>query len=139
MSSKQKTPKQIMKTLCSELHKRGFIVQYYEAYSTCSCYIKLDYGACYSIRVSDHDGFSHLKYRYNVMNDIVNNYTVLDEGKERKYYGFTELNELVNDIVNCRENLKIMMGETGYKDYIKSYKLSAQCSTGFWSQCHLYK
>lgn len=34
----------------------GFSVLRYDAYSTNSIYLKLDYGVCYSIRISDHPG-----------------------------------------------------------------------------------
>lgn len=36
--------KDYMNKLLSDLDKEGFVLQYYEAYSTSSCYIKLDYG-----------------------------------------------------------------------------------------------
>ena len=44
----------------------GFIVHRYDAYSTSSVYLKMDYGACHSIRIGDHRGKPHLKYRYNI-------------------------------------------------------------------------
>ena len=42
----------IAKRLISE----GFTVQRYNAYTTNSIYLKLDYGVCNSIRISDHPG-----------------------------------------------------------------------------------
>ena len=53
----------IIKTLKSI----GFVIQRYDAYSTNSIYLKLDYGVCNSIRISDHTGKKYLKYRYNVI------------------------------------------------------------------------
>ena len=38
----------------------GFTIQRYNAYKTSSVYLKLDFGVCNSIRISDHDGKEHL-------------------------------------------------------------------------------
>ena len=38
----------------SKLLEYGFKIQRYNAYSTNSIYLKLDYGVCNSIRISDH-------------------------------------------------------------------------------------
>ena len=57
---------QIAEYVIEELLKHGFVIHRYDAHSTCSIYLKLDYGACNSIRISDHDGYEHLSYKYNI-------------------------------------------------------------------------
>ena len=44
--------------IANRLISEGFIVQRYNAYTTNSIYLKLDYGVCNSIRISDHPGKS---------------------------------------------------------------------------------
>lgn len=45
--------KKIADSLQRSLINNGFVVQRYNAYSTDNIYLKLDYGVCNSIRVSD--------------------------------------------------------------------------------------
>ena len=48
--------------MCELLLEKGFIVQRYDSVTTNSIYLKLDYGMCNSIRISDHKGKKHLSY-----------------------------------------------------------------------------
>ena len=59
--------KDIADKLVSALGRKGFIIQRYDAFKTDSVYLKLDYGVCNSIRISDHPGKQNLQYRYNVI------------------------------------------------------------------------
>lgn len=59
--------KEIADYVCRQLSEQGFIIHRYEAFSTCSIYLKLDYGACNSIRISDHRGYAHLSYKYCIL------------------------------------------------------------------------
>ena len=56
--------------MCELLLEKGFIVQRYDSVTTNSIYLKLDYGMCNSIRISDHKGKKHLSYMYNLRSDI---------------------------------------------------------------------
>ena len=56
----------LAESIARKLIAEGFIVQRYGAYTTSSIYLKLDYGVCNSIRISDHPGKRYLKYRYNI-------------------------------------------------------------------------
>jgi hypothetical protein len=49
------------------LKSQGFTIQRYDSSTTNSVYLKLDFGASNSVRISDHPGKSHLQYRYNVL------------------------------------------------------------------------
>ena len=52
--------------ITGQLIREGFVVQRYDSCTSDSIYLKLDYGVCNSIRISDHQGKKHLKYRYNI-------------------------------------------------------------------------
>ena len=60
-----KKTRDIMFDLLRRLDKEGFILHYLQAFSTDSCYIKLDFGVCMSIRISDHKGIDKYKYTFN--------------------------------------------------------------------------
>lgn len=61
---------EIANKIQSKLLDKGFIIHRYNAYSTKSIYLKLDYGVGNSIRISDHIGKGHLQYRYNVLTTV---------------------------------------------------------------------
>ena len=66
------TNQEIADYLSEELKNNGFTVHRYDGFSTKSIYLKLDYGVCNSIRISDHNGKKYLKYRYNIGEGIKN-------------------------------------------------------------------
>lgn len=47
---------EVLNKLIKSLIERGFLVHKYYARTTKSVYLKLDYGACCGIRISDHRG-----------------------------------------------------------------------------------
>lgn len=59
--------KQIAKVLIEELLKLGFVVHRYNAVTTNSIYLKLDFGVCCGIRIADHSGKKKYHYRFNVV------------------------------------------------------------------------
>ena len=61
--------KQIAKVLIEELLKLGFVVHRYNAVTTNSIYLKLDFGVCCGIRIADHSGKKKYHYRFNVVKD----------------------------------------------------------------------
>ena len=61
--------KQIAEILIVKLKELGFIVHRYDAYSTDSIYLKLDFGVCCGIRISNHNGKKKYHYRFNVIKD----------------------------------------------------------------------
>lgn len=62
----------IARQVTERMKEQGVIVHRYDAYSTNSVYLKFDYGAAYSLRISDHKGKKHLKYRFNIELDLEN-------------------------------------------------------------------
>ena len=46
------------------------IIHRYDSCSTNSIYLKFDYGVACSLRISDHDGYKHLDYRFNILKSM---------------------------------------------------------------------
>lgn len=98
--------KEFAKELCEELLKEGFIIYRYDAYSTNSIYLKLDFGVCNSIRISDHDGKKELKYRYNIGSHIKKSNMRVDK-YPRFYFPVSAVSDMVKKICSDRnEKLK---------------------------------
>ena len=122
--------------LSSELINAGFIVQRYDAYSTDSIYLKLDYGMCNSIRISNHNGKKYLNYKYNLRSDIKtfkrekNDYT-------RYYYPFKKVKKLIQDIICDRQEKINKHGEQEYFELMKIEKQLKHDTKGFWSKAYL--
>lgn len=53
--------------LARHFAREGFIVHFLQSSSSPSVYIKLDYGAASTIRISDHRSKENLDYRFNLM------------------------------------------------------------------------
>ena len=91
--------KDYMFKLLNDLDYHGFILQYYEAYFTSSCYIKLDYGISNSIRIADHKGKDKYPYRFNLMIGLDKSY----ENDGRYYYSIDDYNKMILDIKKFKE------------------------------------
>lgn len=103
------TPK-IMFKLVDILDNKGFILHYYKAITTDSCYIKLDFGLANSIRVANHRGKEKYKYRFNLMLNLDKSY--VEDG--RNYYSVNDFDKMVEDIVNFKNN---QLNKYGFKYY----------------------
>ena len=101
------TINEIADFLCKKLSDEGFVIQRYDAYSTNSIYLKLDYGVCNSIRISDHPGKKHLKYRYNIGPNITE-YKEVKDRFPRYYYRADKLNNLIKKILKDRDLKKTL-------------------------------
>lgn len=111
----------------------GFSVLRYDAYSTNSIYLKLDYGVCYSIRISDHPGKAYLNYRYNViLGGTV--HTDIVKGKQRYYYGDRDLVLLFDQIYKDRQERIGKYGRDLYNKFMEKNKLEGSSKDGFWKQ-----
>ena len=71
--------------ITGQLIREGFVVQRYDACTSDSIYLKLDYGVCNSIRIIGHQGKKHLKYRYNI-GPFVEEYSMEKDKFDRFYY-----------------------------------------------------
>ena len=109
----------------------------YDAYSTNSVYLKLDYGLLYSVRLSDHKGKKKLKYRFNAINGYEGPSTQQTcWGWSREFYSFErdDLNDLCLSILTMRADKLSDLGLYGYQhdmDYRKRINADAK---GFWRQ-----
>ena len=64
------TGKKVTRILIKKLLDMDFIVHRYDAYSTSSIYLKLDYGVACGIRIADHPGKKKYSYRFNIIKDF---------------------------------------------------------------------
>lgn len=133
--------KQIADYLVSVLKENGFLVHRYDAVSTGSIYLKLDYGVASSIRISDHKGKRYLHYTFNVETWREECTVDLDKyGNIRYYYPSTKeaLDKLINEAISRRDKRKERYGEK-YQEYMKENQkqgLSKAAHT-FWHKARL--
>lgn len=90
--------KQIAKILVKELIKLGFIVHRYNAYSTNSIYLKLDFGVCCGIRIADHNGKKKYHYRFNVIKDYKGDKVTYFRNLISYFYTFDDIPQLLQKI-----------------------------------------
>lgn len=119
----------------SGLSGKGIIIQRYNAYSTCSVYLKFDYGVCNSLRISDHPGKEKLCYRYNL---IIGHEKTIEEEKYMRYY-FNEhtVTDLVNMILFDRMAKIQKYGIKNYRSYMDRELSENKNAKGFWSNAKL--
>lgn len=123
-------------SIAKRLIADGFIVQRYNAYTTNSIYLKLDYGICNSIRISDHPGKKYLKYRYNI-GSFVKEYHKEKDKFDRFYYRSDKSKNMIKKIIEDREVKKSRYGEDGYKKLMRKSKSENAGTHGFWSKAVL--
>lgn len=133
--SKRRTEKRVASEVVRKLKREGFIVQRYDSFTTTSIYLKLDYGACHTIRISDHAGKPNVKHKYFI--DI----SLRDEAPSWEYEGqfnrgtFSPktVDQLIEDAVKLRKRkIKSFKHEALYYDYIYSLAERHQGKKGFW-------
>jgi hypothetical protein len=117
------------------LKSNGFVIHRYDAHSTNSIYLKLDYGVCNSIRISDHSGKKYLKYRYNV---IWNGDEKQEQDTyERFYFNQKSLDKMINKIISDRNQKIERYGQLGYDYFMKKNNEDNHNKKGFWKQAKL--
>ena len=117
------------------LKSKGFTIHRYDAYSTNSIYLKLDYGVCNSIRISDHSGKKYLKYRYNLIWDglICNT----KDTYPRFYYNQYSINDMINKIILDRNQKVEKYGQVSYNKFMRDNNQQSANKKGFWAQAKL--
>ena len=121
--------------IIKELKAKGFTIHRYDAYSTDSIYLKLDYGVCNSIRISDHKGKAYLKYRYNV---ILNGNTQLLNDKYPRYdYNQNSIKGMINRIISDRSQKIERYGQVAYNNFMRQNNQQSTDKKGFWTQAKL--
>lgn len=124
--------KDVAEYIVIRLKEEGFSVLYYESFSSNSIYIKMDYGVCNSIRISDHHSRKkHLHYRYNVVTSVSHKHCKDNSRHPRWFYPTWDAETLVRDIVNCRRDKVIKYG-IKYKHYVTRSKIDHAHCGGFW-------
>ncbi|MFW5962594.1 MAG: hypothetical protein ACOCQR_03160 [bacterium] len=123
----------IAQKIIEELKKDDFIIQRYDSYSSKSVYLKIDFGVCNSIRISDHTGKGHLKYRYNIQTDIKEN-RIEDNKFERRYYRADNVKELIKDIKKAKKDKLKKYGKENYEKYMEQNKKDGHKKKGFWQE-----
>ena len=123
-------------SIAKRLIAEGFTIQKYNAYTTNSIYLKLDYGVCNSIRISDHPGKKYLKYRYNI-GSFVKEYRKENDKFDRYYYRADKSKNMIKKIIEDREAKKSKYGESGYKALMQKSKSENAGTLGFWSKAVL--
>lgn len=108
-------------SIAKRLIAEGFTVQRYNAYTTNSIYLKLDYGVCNSIRISDHPGKKYLKYRYNI-GSFVKEYRKEKDRFDRFYYRADKSKNMIKKIIDDRDAKKTRYGEDGYSRLMQKSK-----------------
>ncbi|MBA4697804.1 MAG: hypothetical protein H2212_00070 [Ruminococcus sp.] len=126
----------IAELLQSRMLDHGIVVQRYNAYSTNSIYLKLDYGVCNSIRISDHKGKKHLKYRYNIGPFIKKIERKMDKF-DRFYYPAVKIDSLVKKILSDRAEKLDKYGDEKYRDFMKKNKMENADKKGFWKSAYV--
>lgn len=119
--------------LSFKLLQLGYKVQRYNSDTTNSVYIKLDYGVCNSIRISDSTGKKQYKYRFNV--DVAAN-GIREErvgSVTRIFYGIDSLDQLISDITDQKSSKLSRYGQMGYRRLMEINKIQ-HCTDakGFW-------
>ena len=123
-------------SIANRLAGEGFIVQRYDAKTTDSIYLKLDYGVCNSIRISSHAGKKHLKYRYNI-GPYINVFHVVKDKYDRFYYPADGLEDMIAQIIEDRELKLSRYGCESYAEYMLKNKRDKVGSPGFWREAVL--
>ena len=118
-----------------ELKAKGFTIHRYDAYSTDSIYLKLDYGVCNSIRISDHKGKAYLKYRYNVILNV--NTQLLNDKYPRYYYNQNSIKGMINRIISDRSQKIERYGQVAYNNFMRQNNQQSTDKKGFWTQAKL--
>lgn len=114
--------KQIAKILVQKLLDMGFIVHRYNAITTSSIYLKLDYGVCCGIRISNHNGKKKYHYRFNVVKGYVGDKIIYFKNLISYFYTFEELPQLLVAVKKERETKIKRYCLENYKSYIEKEK-----------------
>lgn len=128
--------KQIADEIQEKLLGMGFTVHRLDAFTTNSVYLKVDCGVCHSIRVSDHRGKKHLKYRYNI-GTFVKKFHKTHDMYVRFYFTAGEADRLVNFVKYDRiHQMDVLGGAEAYAKQVSLFrKRGAATRKGFWTKC----
>lgn len=112
----------IVNILIPKLLDMDFIVHRYDAYSTSSIYLKLDYGIACGIRIADHPGKKKYSYRFNIIKDFNGDKVILKDGLISRFYDFTELERVLKDVQEEKQKKLCKYGINNYNLYMEREK-----------------
>lgn len=130
------TEKELASYIIENLLAADFVIQRYDAYSTNSIYLKLDYGVMNSIRISNHTGKQYLKYRYNIGSNIKKFQNKIDK-YPRFYYPEKQVDRMLDKIISDRDEKIRKYGNLRYHFYMEENKTKNSEKAGFWKQAKL--
>ncbi len=105
--------------LIQNLKDKGFQIHKYYAKTTKSIYLKLDYGVCCGIRISDHKGKKKYRYKFNLIKQYNGPKLVIDKGYLRMFYDYNNTDALIKDVENERKDKINKYGLCNYQEYMK--------------------
>ena len=131
--------KRMADDIAQALVREGFTVHRYDAEKTDSVYLKLDWGACNSIRISDHPGFQHAKHRYNI-GPWISVPMKVEDMLLMFFWPVDEVSEMVERVKADRTARIDWVGESGYARAVERRKREARSAkSGFWARARKVK
>lgn len=124
--------KDIEKRIVDCLSNLNIAIHVYHSFSTDSTYIKLDYGALNSIRISNHDGKAKYNYKYNIGTDIEEYKEVNCGNFVRYYYSANDIERLLCDVL-IEHAIKTQNPQ--YTKIKETYKANRDMTLSFWRCC----
>ena len=109
----------VVNFLVEKLLAMGFIVHRYNAHSTNSIYLKLDFGLACGIRIADHLGKKKYSYRFNVIKDYKGNKVIVKDGLICRFYDFNELENVLDAVKKEKKEKVNKYGLRNYKMYME--------------------
>lgn len=116
--------KQMAKILIKELSELGFTIHRYNAITTSSIYLKLDYGICCGIRISNHSGKKKYHYRFNIVKGYNGDKVTYSKNLISYFYTFEQISQLIRDVQHERNKKIQRYGLNNYKKYMEIEKES---------------
>lgn len=111
---KNSKEKKLANKIKGMLNKRGFIVKIEVSKKTRSVYLKIDNGACPSIRISDHKN-NKTKAKFNMIKDYQGRRIEFSNCQIKMFYNFHMVGRLVADMEKERSNRILQYGYSNYK------------------------
>lgn len=111
--------KDVAKIVIPKLLEMNFIVHRYNAFSTSSIYLKLDYGLSCGIRIADHTGKKKYHYRFNVIKDYKGDRITKRDNLISYFFNYSELEKLLDEVQKERQSKIEKYGLENYQKYMK--------------------
>lgn len=128
---------EVKRYIIRTLRKHGFAVQLYQAHTSNSVYIKVDYGLCNTIRISDHKGKHNLAYRFNLRKDVKERYADRSKRYVQYMYPLSDKRLVIDEILFMRKKKIAKNGVAWYLNELRTQKQSNRNNKGFWEKCQL--